>query len=709
MAPSTHQAAPIARRVLSREIVKVPRAIVRRTGMQVARGQYALRPSRSPEETVRRALMPGADLSSFRAGDGRRFFFKRDDTDGIIGALERSVPGWRARTLADADRICAHDLRLLGADSVQLGAAIPWHRDVLNGYDWRPRTFYRQVPVPYDRADMKVPWEMARCQHLVTLGMAFRASGEERYAREVVAQIDDFIAQNRPGYGINWVSTMDVAIRATSWLWAHELIAGAEVVSDEFVTNLVASLIAHARHIEENISVYEGGVTTNHTVADYAGLAYLGLMLPELRSSRRWADAGIDGLAECMRRHTSSDGVDYENSLAYHRLVTEMYLGALVLAERNGRSFPIAFRDSLERMVEFVIHYGRPDGLAPLVGDSDDGRWHVLADYSGWEPRDHRHLLGPAAAIFGRADFAAATAGSSAAAEEAAWLVGPKAAGALAADPHEPIALTSRAFAAGGRYVMRHVDHYALVSADEVGTGGFGNHKHNDILGYELAVGGRPAIVDCGSYIYLRDRAARTAFRSTRAHNTLMVEGLEQNAMTDAFRMRPDSRVQVHEWRTGRRADILDVSHSGYESCPAPVRHRRRLGMMKEPFAWLVVDSLEGSGEHHVESSIHLASDLSVADGGGAARGREAEIAGAIAALAMEMGFEPALTPYLDAALAADRDGRGVLVVPINWSDVSVESGWIAPRYGRRLSAPVIRMRGRVGVQEPVGYVVLPA
>jgi hypothetical protein len=708
MAPSTEHTRPVARRLLSREIVKVPRAIARRTGVQVARCQYALRPSRSPADTVRRALAPGADVASFRTGAARscRFFFAREESDAIVESLELTVPGWRARTLAAADRICEHDLRLLGADSVRLGAAIPWHRDVLNGYDWRPRTFYKQVPVPYDRADMKVPWELARSQHLATLGMAYRASRDERYARELVAQIDDFIARNRPGYGINWVSAMDVAIRAVNWLWAYELVADSGAITEDFATRLVASLVEHARHIEENISVYEGGVTTNHTVAEYAGLAWLGLMLPELRWAQRWADAGISGLTACMEKHTTSDGVDYENSIGYHRLVTEMYLTTLVLAERNGRSFPAGFRESLERMVEFVVHYTQPDGMAPLVGDADDGRWHLLADYYGWEPRDHRHLLGTAAAVFGRQDFASAAHGSSAAAEEAAWLVGPEEDDAL---PSEPLRLHSRAFQTGGRYVMRHGDHHAIVSADEVGTDGFGNHKHNDILGYELVVGGRPAIVDCGSYLYLSDRAAREAFRSTRAHNTVVVDQREQNAMPDPFRTRPDARVQVHHWHAGDAGDVLDASHTGYELLPEPVRHRRRLGMRKGPFAWLVVDSLEGTGEHDVESFVHLAPDLAVAGAGGAASGREEEIAEALTGLGSLMGMDAALTPHLDVALAATRAGGGVLIVPLNWGELSVESGWVAPRYGRRLSAPVVRMHGRLAPGDLVGYLVLEA
>jgi len=36
-------------------------------------------------------------------------------------------------------------------------------------------------------ADVKVPWELSRHQHFVTLGQAFVLTGDEKYAREFVA------------------------------------------------------------------------------------------------------------------------------------------------------------------------------------------------------------------------------------------------------------------------------------------------------------------------------------------------------------------------------------------------------------------------------------------------------------------------------------------------------------------------------------------
>src|SRR3954454_24437557 len=112
----------LARRVLSREIVKVPRALAHRTGVQLARCQHALRPARRPAEVLRRELRADLDLpvalASLRSGHERRFFFDRDGSDAILDVLERDAPGWRERTIHSADLLCSHVVRLLGADRV---------------------------------------------------------------------------------------------------------------------------------------------------------------------------------------------------------------------------------------------------------------------------------------------------------------------------------------------------------------------------------------------------------------------------------------------------------------------------------------------------------------------------------------------------------------------------------------------------------------
>ena len=687
-------------------VLRAPRVIARRVGTNVERYRHALRPVLPDEELLRRAaaaVEPRELAASFRACE-THFFFDAGDAERIARFLAERAPGWREHTIADADRIVSGVVRLLGADEVDVRGAdgsTRWHEDMLAGYRWNPRTFYKQIEIPYDRADVKVPWELSRCQHLPTLGMAYLATGDERYAAAVTAQIDDWIAANRAGYGVNWACAMDVAIRAVNWLWAFRLVAGAPSLSDAFVVRLLASLVTHGRHVSGNIEIYQG-VPSNHTLSDYTGLLYLGLLLPRaLPEADAWTETAIDGIEHCMRVQVHADGVDFENSIAYHRLVLEMFLGCHLLAESNGRSFTVGYRDSLVRMLEFVGEYTRPDGLAPLVGDSDDGRLQILSRYFDWHPQDHRYVLGAGAAAFGRVDLASVAGGAPGVAEEAAWLVGTDASSWVLGLPREG-RRSSHAFPEGGRYVMRAGDgNFALVSTDEVGTGGRGNHKHNDILSFELVVDGVPVAVDPGSYLYTSDRIARDAFRSTRSHNTLMVDREEQNEPIGPFWMRTDARVAINAWRPGEDLTVLDAEHSGYRRLPRPVTHRRCLCLRRDPFAFLVVDTLLGEGTHEVESFLHLAT------GGRVEEAVERPTIPDLDALTNATGAERPLAMRTAPAVRYTKDRLVVAIVPLNFGSVALEEGWVSPRYGRRERAPLVRLSGVMDAGTSVGYVVV--
>lgn len=703
---------------MPRQSITVIRAAARHAEIRIAKLRHIATAKRPLEKVLRRAAATQdvAELTEgFRAGTGARFFFAASDTAAIAQRIEQAVPGWSDRTIRDADLIREGRLRILGADAIDVRAndpsggpgarSIRWHEDLIHGYRWEPRMFYRQVPIPYDEADIKVPWELSRCQHLPALGMAYAASERAVYAADAAGEIDDWIVHNPPGYGVNWVCTMDVAIRAVNWLWTYHLVAPAEAVSDAFLIRFLGSLLAHGRHIRSNIELYRGGITTNHTLADFVGLFYLGLLIPGIREAADWAATGRDGIESCMRMQVHRDGAHFENSIAYHRLVLEMFLGSYVLGERNGVTFSDSFRRSLERMLEFTYHYIRPDGHAPLIGDSDDGRLQILSQYFDWAPQDHRYLLGVGAAVFDRGDFASASKGAPGSVEEAMWMLGPERAPRALTGERKP--RTSRAFPFSGRYVFRAGTNYGIVSADEVGTAGMGNHKHNDIFSFELAVGGVPIVVDPGSFLYTSDSKWRDYFRSTAAHNTLRVDGREQNEFTGPFGMAANARVQVGTWRMTKKVDVFEAEHTGYTRLQSPVRHRRSVVFSKEPFAWVVLDTLVGHGDHHVDSSLHFAPGGEPLDVRGLGEAVEAASRKAFELVKAETPVAIDVEPAPQRALGYARDSVRVAIIPLGDASGTWETGWVAPRYGQRIEAPVLRFSTRLSAGSTIGYVLV--
>ena len=132
-----------------------------------------------------------------------------------------------------------------------------------------------------------------------------------------------------------------------------------------------------------------------------------------------------------MTTQVLEDGSDFESSVPYHRLVTELFLGAARVGQVSGEPFSPAFLDRLRRMLTFLSSVLRPDGLMPQFGDADDGRLHVFEGVGRWTPQDARHLFAPASFMFDEPSWRAIASTVSA---EAVWWGFP-------ALPCEPFAL----------------------------------------------------------------------------------------------------------------------------------------------------------------------------------------------------------------------------------------------------------------------------
>lgn len=493
------------------------------------------------------------------------------DVEAIRHALDAHAAGERARIVEQAEIVRRHVFDLLGSGPVDLGDAIDWHTDFKSGFRWSPEQHYSTVRIGRSGADVKLPWELSRGHHLPLLAQASRLTERHEFAREAVDQILHWIDANPPEKGVNWVCAMDVAIRCVNWLWTAAWLAPVESVDDRFYERLFASLLDHGRFIEANLEIMPGGLRTNHYIADLVGLLYVGLCIPEFAESRRWATFAHVELSAEMQRQVLPDGVSFESSIPYHRLVAEMFLSSALLGRWNGVPFDEHFHERLAKMVTFTAAYTKPNGLAPQIGDADDGRLHILSGYGTADPRDHRHLLAAGAVFFDRGDW------YQAAGErwvEALWFgdtarrrdVGP------GAHPQ-----SSASFPNAGIIILRRHDDFVIVTAGPVGTGGLGNHKHNDLLSFEAHLLGEDVLIDPGTFAYTGDPVARNAFRSTRAHNTVMIDGVEQNRIPAAslFSLQDDAHPRWLSWMPSGEGGSVTLEHDGYGRLASPVIHRR--------------------------------------------------------------------------------------------------------------------------------------
>ena len=588
---------------------------------------------------------------------GRPFFFSSAMRGEWTAAFERRYPDARADVVRTADAVLRHEFDLLGSGTVSLGARLPWHTDFKTGREW-PLEYacemqYAELHRP---TDVKVPWELSRCQHLTALGQAYWLTGDDRYAREFVVEVDDWIDRNPWAFGVNWACAMDIALRAVSWLWAFYFFAdAAPCASKKFRSRILRSLFLHGSYIATHLE--KGDVNGNHYLCDGVGLVFLGVFFGDTEKGRRWLDVGRSIVIDEIERQTTVDGVDFEQSTAYHRLVLEGFATPYLLMRSAGVAIPDSAWARLERMYEFVEAYTKPDGSVPLIGDADDGRIQKLGTQT---LNDHRYLLSTGAVLFHRADFKRA-AGTFW--DEAFWMLGPQGARTFDRLPADDRPPQSRSFDAGGVYILRSDRAHVVVDCAEVGMRGRGGHGHNDILGFELWMDGVNWITDCGAYLYTASREWRNRFRSTAFHNTVQIDGEEVNRF-----LGPNALWQLHydavpfdaAVTCDEEADRFRGSHRGYERLTQPVTVTREIALDRRSSRLLVRDTLSGAGTHQVVSRFHLDPAVTAALDGRSVR---------LSSRDRELWFQ----------LEADESFH-----------VSLEPSWLSPSYGVKHPSTVI-------------------
>jgi len=587
-----------ARRVLDRTLRRKPS--VRRLGLM---------PDPPSWRSFQRALrIPARDLpaalrdESLSRGPLFAVLCRRAD------AIAEAHPDHARATLAHAESLLESRFDLLGsgpARPIREDGNLDWHLDWKSGLRWPAEVYFLDVEtVRGDGSDVKLPWELSRFQHLLVLGQAWwlasRGLGPDaaesmrsRCALALRGGVDDWIRSNPRGLGVNWSCPMDVAIRAVNWLAGVGLMREAPELDDEFLLRWYRSLWVHGQHVRAHLEIGRDGLTSNHYLANVVGLYALGCALPELRGAESWRRFGRRALLDEMERQVGPDGVDFERSIPYHRLVTEIFLHAALLGRAAGDLFPADYLHRLSLMLEFVATYTRPDGSAPQWGDNDDGRLLPLDGYAAHEPHDHRHLLATGGRLLDRPDLFAAAGGRDV---EALWLLD-------ARDPPQPATAagrTSRGFAGAGYYVMRHDDLHCGVSCGPVGTSGLGNHTHNDLLSVCVWADGVEWITDPGSGSYTGDPALRNRLRSTAAHATLQLGEREQNAFgrgpDDLFLLRETARPEVERWHADAEGAELLARHVGFSRPEQRWTHQRCVRFEPDLRRWTIEDRLRREG-----------------------------------------------------------------------------------------------------------------
>jgi Heparinase II/III-like protein len=251
------------------------------------------------------------------------------------------------------------------------------------------------------------------------------------------------------------------------------------------------------------------------------------------------------------------------------------------------------------------MHLTRPDGTIPLLGDDDGGRILALGaeDY-----RSYRDGLCSGAVLFGRGDFKY-QAGEFC--EQTLWLLGGDAWPIFSSIASQIPGEQSKSFRDGG-YFVQHSGWEQGGTHLIFDCGGLGlpsgGHGHADTLSFTVFSGGREFLIDAGTSVYNCAPEWREYFRSTHAHNTVLVDGASQSQSSGTFSWKRKAKTRLLHQFSLPEIDYVEAAHDGYGHGAHGVIHRRRL-LYVRPNYWIVLDDLRGSGKHDFDFLYHFASD----------------------------------------------------------------------------------------------------
>jgi len=508
-------------------------------------------------------------------------------------------PSAQPALLAAADELLAGRWNVFALRGAPLGFPPQWNRDPRTGtiapMVAGPSIDYRNANLV---GDIKYLWEPSRHLELVTLAQAWRCSGELKYRDGARILLLSWLDQCPYPQGVHWASSLELGVRLLNWSVAWQLLAGQ--IDDDWRHRWLNAVYKHCHFISHHLSRHSSA--NNHLLGEFMGLYIASLQWPCWPESLRWRAMAERGLIEQCLQQNWEDGVNKEQAIYYHHEVMDMMLLCELAARANGDSFPPEWLARLERMAEFLAALMDAGGNVPMIGDADDARMLRL-DTANEPP--YRSLLACAALLFERADFKAKAGVLD---ERTRWLFA-DADSRWDALQSGVIEVPRLSFQQGGYYLLgkdfeTESEVRIVIDCGQLGYLSLAAHGHADALAFTLSMGGKEILVDPGTFAYHTHREWRDYFRSTAAHNTVQVDGLDQSEIGGNFMwLRKANAVALaHDGM-----HFFEGKQDGYMRLRDPVMHRRSVRFDTQRNALKVEDTLECLGEHEVALHWHFA------------------------------------------------------------------------------------------------------
>ncbi len=443
-----------------------------------------------------------------------------------------------------------------------------------------------------------------------------------------------------------WISSCPVAmplawdayplsLRLNNWARAYMVFENELAQDTAFSQMLRQSMYIQSIYLEKHLEYH---LLNNHLLENGRTLWLMGHFFNGADDDR-WRQKGFSILMESLKADFYEDGGHDERSPMYHQIMLDVYQEVFDILVLANEPVPDYVEPRLNDIKNWFVNVLHPDGNLPLFHD-------CAFDIAG-DPADFiDDGLSPANGL--------------------------------------------TALDASGYFVLRDLDkhHFFMMDCGSMGPDHKNGHGHCGALSFEASIGGQRFIVDSGVNDYNSDIEWRDYFRSTRAHNTVVIDGCEQSEIWERFRIAQRYATKDVVSSESEFLSFVAASHTGYKRLPGNVSHRRWMCYVDHKF-WVICDLIDGTGTHLIESLLHFHPAVQIAEYG----------------VPTDFGHKAKVT----------RDNIPLQV--LSWGASSINhyqgrlspiQGFYAPRFGECVENTVLGFENNKPLPAWLGYVLLP-
>ncbi len=412
----------------------------------------------------------------------------------------------------------------------------------------------------YEKSEIEKSVWLNRFYILPSFARLYHLSGDRSYLDEMMGIIRQWIADNprlpdshRATY--NW-RDMQVAWRSIHFSWCYYL--GEKGLTSEEKSLIIDTLKEHAHILitgfgEAKLNEF------NHQSHGALAMLYLGVLFPMLGEAAELRSKAMIILNHHLEKAFYADGGNVEQMFGYYPFETHLFRDAFLICTANGLEPPVNSLPMLRKMVHFLSSVERPDGTVPQVNDSYEMPVQPTIDTVN-------EILGSMALI----------------------------------EKRESVYFRDTQVA-----MMRDKDQsgwYLLANPASV----IGAHAHAGRLGFEMWHAGAPLIIESGCCNY-DDPALVSWYRTTRAHNTVVIDGVTEAATSSKLLWVPrrETPNRITSWEPGIEMSSLEMVSPPEELTNSSVRWTRKITIVSASVA-VISDTFEAEGEHRYEILLHF-------------------------------------------------------------------------------------------------------